>query len=455
MVIPAYSMDLSEQGSPLPLTHEKRRYLYDSAVSGTIDDAYREMPPFMSRGTGGSVLLHLEEAISAAVQTHPAIRSAVELLVQRGYLVSAAKAGYLPQIGLEMQTERESSKDIAFTPTLYLSQLVYDFGKTRSQVRSARADLGRQTVVAMEQMDSIIQRTASSFINVHRYQEQLQSAETQITNIRRVVGMAEQRARSGLASNSDPIQSRTRLDAAIANRLTVRTYLDQAREQLILLMGFEHDGPTAPMDAELLARADIYNTPELDNMLVVLLAQADYEAADSQLDAAKSAFFPSISLVASTEKTLTGENPNTGVEEDEYNRLGLNLNQTLYQGGRIMSQHKAASSARESATQSLDAARLRAKESVNVSRLEIEGLIARRKVLVRRTKSIDATRELYQEQYQLGTRSVLDLLNSEQEYYQAVTEELAADHEFWNALVYYMILKGDVRSVFSIESASR
>lgn len=399
-----------------------------------------------------STELSLEDAINAAVQTHPSIRAAVGLLVQQGYLVSAAKAGYLPQIGVEMLTQRESNEDLAITPTLHLSQMVYDFGKIKSEVRHARAGLGKQTLLAMDQVDAIIQQTANALINVHRYQEQLKHAETQIKNVKRVVKMAEQRAKSGLASESDPVQAKTRLEAANANLLTVRTLLSQSREQLALLIGFRHDGPIVPMDAELFARADIYNKPDFDNMTIVMMAHADYALADAQLAAARSAAYPSIGLVASTGKTLTGDNPHTGIEKDEYNSIGLNISQSIYQGGRVTAQRNAAASARESAFQSLSVATLRAKELIYVSRLELEGLLEKQKILARRTKNIKTTRSLYQDQYQLGTRSVLDLLNSEQEYYQAVSEELSAEHEFWNGLVYFMILKGDARSIFGVDS---
>lgn len=450
---PAYEADFEKNNSLiLPVSPEKKRYLYDAALTGKADAGHTPTSQMPLRAQIDPSGLHLEEAITIAVQTHPSIRSAVELLAQQGYLISAAKAGYYPQIGVEMRTERETDEDLAITPTLYLSQMVYDFGRVRSEVRHARAGLGRQTLLAMDQVDTIVQQTARALIGVHRYQKQLEFAEMQIENVEKVVQMAEQRAKSGLTSNSDPIQAQTRLEAARANLLTVRTLLNQSREQLALLIGFRYEGAIAPMDPELFSRADIYNKPDFGNMTVVLLAHADYNLADARLGAAQSAAYPTIGLVASTGKTLTGDNPNTGEDKDDYSTVGLNISQTLYQGGRISSQRKAAASARESASQSLASAELRAKEQIYVARLEIEGLLEKRKILTRRTHNIRTTRSLYQDQYQLGTRSVLDLLNSEQEYYQAVSEELAAEHEFWNGLVQYLVLKGDARGIFRLDS---
>lgn len=451
-VFPAYGVDFEGNKLILPLSPEKKRELYNAAIAGDAEGEYSHTAQTAVPGGSPSGVLTLEDAINAAVQTHPSIRSAVELLVQQGYLVSAAKAGYLPQISVELNTERESNEDLAITPTLYVSQMLFDFGRTKSEVCRARAGLAKQTIMAMDQIDSIILQTAGALINVHRYQEQLTAAEDQIKNVDLVVKMAEQRARSGLASESDPVQAQTRFEAAKANLLSVQTLLSQTREQLALVTSLRHTGPIAPMDPALVARADIYNTPDYENMTVYLTAHADYNLAGAQLDAARAAAYPTLGAIASIEKTLTGDNPNTGIEEDDHSTVGLRVSQSLYQGGRVAAQRRAAASARESAFQSLAAAELRAKELISISKLEIEGLQKRRQILVRRTENIKTTRSLYQEQYQLGTRSVLDLLNSEQEYYQAVVEELAADHELWNNLVYFMVLKGDARGIFHADS---
>ncbi|MNH39134.1 hypothetical protein D3C79_1002590 [compost metagenome] len=83
------------------------------------------------------------------------------------------------------------------------------------------------------------------------------------------------------------------------------------------------------------------------------------------------------------------------------------------------------------------------------------GLSNRIKVLGDRYKSMVNTRSLYEQQYlALGTRSLLDLLNAEQEIFQAQTDQQNAQYDLWLAQVSYIRATGHMRNVFALTGAS-
>src|SRR5690625_6430528 len=75
-------------------------------------------------------------------------------------------------------------------------------------------------------------------------------------------------------------------------------------------------------------------------------------------------------------------------------------------------------------------ARLTVSQGLLEAQSRARGYRQRIGLLAQRINSIQMTRDLYQEQYlELGTRSLLDLLNAEQEYHQANLEKTNNEHD--------------------------
>ena len=68
-----------------------------------------------------------------------------------------------------------------------------------------------------------------------------------------------------------------------------------------------------------------------------------------------------------------------------------------------------------------------------------------------RIASIKTTRDLYREQYlQLGTRSLLDLLNAEQEYHSASFDRVESTYEVQRLAVECLYQSGRMGQVFDL-----
>lgn len=64
------------------------------------------------------------------------------------------------------------------------------------------------------------------------------------------------------------------------------------------------------------------------------------------------------------------------------------------------------------------------------------------------------TRELYQEQYKLGTRSIVDLLSAEQAIHSAAQEIENAKYRIYSAIVQYIRYTGQSRDVYDLNNIS-
>src|SRR5690606_22259580 len=108
----------------------------------------------------------------------------------------------------------------------------------------------------------------------------------------------------------------------------------------------------------------------------------------------------------------------------------LNVSAPLYQGGGNLARQRASRHALGAAEAALDTARLANRQLLQGARAQAAGHAQRQGVLDDRVESLAQTRTLYRQQYlDLGTRSLLDLLNAEQEFQQSRMERANNTHE--------------------------
>jgi adhesin transport system outer membrane protein len=111
---------------------------------------------------------------------------------------------------------------------------------------------------------------------------------------------------------------------------------------------------------------------------------------------------------------------------------------------------KAARYALDAARARVERARLDGSDAGRGYRQQVLGAKDRMSVLDQRTRSLSEARDLYREQYKLGTRSILDLLNTEQEYFQAISDEAVVRHDYWTGVVDYVAATGAGNEFYAV-----
>lgn len=406
-----------------------------------------------------STTLSITRAVCIAVERHPTIASAIASYSSQSDLIDAAKAGYYPQISLNMQgrrdndpvNEQDDNSKYVVSPQLAVRQLIYDFGKVSSRVSEARGEASYQKAALLGQIDNIIGRTGNAVIEVKRLEAIEDKTIIMIQGIKKVAKIADSRASSGLSTISDSIQAKARLEAAEASLLNIRTELRRARVGLRTLLGETYQNADLAPITDSLFNDSIFRL-KIDNNEIpdILIAKSSKSIAEAQLFGANADLYPTISLDASTEKTIRGNNPNTGRHRGTYNYVGVSLNQTLYSGGERSARRRSATKMLNSANFDIESALLELDDQVQSLRQYIAGTESRLKILRVRKQSIAKTRELYQEQYTLGSRPVLDLLNAEQELFQADADEVNAVYDMWSYYMQYIVVTGHARHFFNL-----
>ncbi|KIQ02530.1 type I secretion protein TolC [Pseudomonas fulva] len=398
--------------------------------------------------------LGLRDAVAIAVNRHPSILSAASAISQQEGAVDQARAGYYPRISAGVNSGRVSTYGHGQIATVSVSQMLHDFGKVSGSVNQAQGQVFKQQALLLKQIDTIAEETAQTLLEVHRQQALLKIASDQVRAMQSVLEMVKLRADSGLTSQSDFIQATTREQSARSNHQQVSTLLDQWRARLATLVGDNQPNTIATPPSDLEHAAHLDSPWDYTRLPDVLAAEADRKSANGQLENAKAQRYPTIALEGSANKALSGTNPNNGIDQGSYNTAMITGSMMLYQGGAVSAQIRSATAGIERADALIREARLAAENQLRSSRKQAVGARIRMGILGQRMASMTETRELYREQYRVGTRSVLDLLNAEQEVYQAAAELETTRHDYWAGLVTYIGATGRSREAYSLNDTS-
>lgn len=385
---------------------------------------------------GADAALTFGAAIQAAVEAHPAIRTAAGQAEQAEEGIDAARAGYYPQLSAGVSTRASNGQISGYSDkqvhqaSLTVTQMLYDFGKVEGAVGEARGLADAARARALLAADNVSREAASAWIEAHRQEALVEAAQAQLDGVANLKALVEERQAKGATSQSDVAQARSRWEGARSQLLAAQA--QAMRWRLALMNVTQRAAPPAIAGDPPAALAQACAAPleALDTSPpAVLAAESELSAAQAAQQSAKAQTLPTLALEGSMNKALNGASQIPG-QPGTSTSLFVNFTAPLYEGGRGRSRERAAAHAAEAAEAAVRYARLSAKQQYQDARAQAEDQLNRLPVLEQRIASTRLTRDLYREQYlQLGTRSLLDLLNAEQEFHSSRFDQVQSEHD--------------------------
>lgn len=393
--------------------------------AGTDNGIITELP-------STAAALDITRAVDAAVAWHPSIRSASGYAAEAEDYIQVARAGYRPQLRAGLSSEHGNrnlpgyDSRQAHRASVSVSQMLYDFGKTGSAVERAQAERAAAQARTLLAIDDLARDTAQAWIEVRRHETLAQIAREQKQGVGAIADLVRERRAKGASPRSDEMQAQAREQGARAFELEAGAQLERWRSQLRHLTGLAAVPATGgeipgAMQQACLVPGDALPPPG------VLVAEAEVRAARAAMDNARAQSRPTLSLDGSIGRGLDAD---SRMGESHDASVMLNVSAPLYQGGGHRARHRAAGHALGAAEAALDHARLANRQWLQDASSQAAGHAQRIGVLEDRVESLVQTRSLYRQQYlDLGTRSLLDLLNAEQEYQQSRLERTHNLHD--------------------------
>ena len=319
-------------------------------------------------------------------------------------------------------------------------QMVFDYSRI-SGLSSQRA-ISRAADFQLESAgDDLVTRTSKAYFDVLVAMETLAAAEAQEAALKKQFDFADKRLEVGLAPITDVHEARAQYDAARANTIVTRNALEDAYQALNEITGqpiaslkalpqdFQPQLPDTGGVDEWIARA-IENNPDLKAQQNLL------ESAEADIRTQRAGHLPTLYLGAdySDSKTISGTNTlDNSFGSDDGNRggsLSLSLNIPIFSGGATQSRVRQAVAQRDVAQDDLERTR---RALVRNTRNAYQTLAAGISEVEARRSAVTSARAAYEASQvglEVGTRTVLDVLQNQQTLFNAEREYALARYTF-------------------------
>lgn len=379
---------------------------------------------------------------SKAIENNPEVQEAWHAFKSSIYGVDAARSGYLPSVdvsasaGYERRNygiEEEYNRN---TAELSVTQMLYDGFRTSNTVdRFKRIQLIRYFEL-ISQTEQTALEASIALLDVQKFKELVQLAEANLQEHESVYQQIEQSVGAGVARAADLEQISGRLSLAQSNVLTEYSNLHDVSARYLRVVG------ELPMNDIKQADLDENNIPiSVNQALDVAYKNSpsfyaslyNIEAQKANAKAQKAAFHPNVDLSArygSQDRDELGQN-----ETRTEARVGIDISYNLYNGGLDSANLEQAYQDINIAKYQRDQACIDIRQSLQIAYYNVTILEQKLPALNQHRESSTKVKIAYKDQFDIGQRTLLDVLDAENESFQSTRSYIVALYDRQSAIL--------------------
>ena len=382
-------------------------------------------------GAFAAEAMGLKEAIQLAISTNPDIgivasnREAVDEELRQ------ARGLYLPQIDIAAGIGKERTNDRASRArpnnsdaanltrqeaSVTLQQRIFDGFETDSTVRREKARVQSAAKRVAENSEFLALDAIGAYVEVLRQRELVRLAEENLRVHASILGSLKQRLAGGGGSSADVAQTEARTSRARATLTQTLNDLRDSEASFTRIVGQFPDElgspefPSGVLPADLDAAVGLAGT----NNPTTQIFEADVRSADAEVSVSEVPFYPAVSLEAQSEYN----DGRDGINSYEFNnQVMLRVRWNLFRGGiDRAARQEALARLSESKNRRLRSF-LEAQQEMRQSWFALEANQQRVEDLSDSVKFNVETRDAYRQQFEVAQRTLLDVLDAENELF--------------------------------------
>lgn len=379
----------------------------------------------------------INDAINQAVTTNPGVGEAAANRRATESEMRQSQSSLLPQVRLEASAGPESLKRY-ITPapvgngdylngrqgSVVVRQLLFDGFASINEVWRQAARVNAASHRVLERTELIGLDAAEAYIDVTRYLRLVSLAEENVRVHLDLRKNVRARFQGGRAGEGDTQQAEERVAAAEATLAEFRAQLDFARAKYRKVIGLEPYNVRFPSRLGGLPKSkdESLNIAYRYNP-TLRAAQADVDASKHAFDATAGAFAPTVSLEG---RALRGSDSITYLGQRDEVSGKVVMSWDIFNGGRDTWRRNEA--AERMIEQQQRNARLQRDALESIDKAWAARTITNDRVaaLVRDVEAARRTVAAYSKEYELGQRTLIDLLNSQNQYFNALVSLTSA-----------------------------
>lgn len=377
----------------------------------------------------------LEEETRATIATSPALgaeRARLEAVREARPL---AWSELLPQISLEGsavdydRSEFNAMNQVRELPNYWLaslrsSTLLFGSGRVWASTRQARAQIASAVALYQDAVQNLALELAQAYGEARAARAALEAQEQALANLQEQERFARANQREGFLTRTDVAQAEARVALAAADLSRARVRVIQADEAYMRIAGRPPGALEAP--------AALSGLPEsLDRALDIaadhpslVAATANVSASEASVDAAAASGRMRVFLETNHSRFDAMEYWTdadlSGFDDDQQEQtISLRVSIPLFSGGSVRARTRQQRHLRDAANYELADVQRRVREGVTVAFAQLGSARARVESSRIRLEAAELASRGVRREQQFGQRSMIDVLNQEQELLSA------------------------------------
>lgn len=381
----------------------------------------------------------LHDVVVRSIEYNPEVQAAWHTFKASGYEVQQAKAGYLPSVDVSL-TGGKQSRDFDGRGTYNTTQGQISvaenlFNGFRNQGQIEHFEGGQR--VRFFELLGVVESTAleatKAFEDLSRERLLVELAKSNYTKHQEVYAQIEERTLSGVGRKVDLEQVAGRLALAESNLLVEASNLHDVTARYLRVVGSLPAKELIPSNLEKSTLPDSIKSA----LQLAYSGNPNFKAAVHNIAATqanvkieRSGYYPKAEIRA---RQLADRNSNGFDERVDAHRYGqesaveLALTYNLYSGGATRSGVRRALEEVNVAKDLRDKACVDLRQNTQIAFNDSQRIKEQLVALDQHKRSSDKVRVAYYEQFKIGQRSLLDLLDAENEYFQASRAYVTAE----------------------------
>jgi len=344
--------------------------------------------------------------------------------------INESRAALLPQINLGaglnyLQNKGDTQTGTTASGNLSLDQSIYRRSNWINLDITEKSATQNDVAYNLE-IQNLMLRTSKAYFDVLKAMDTLEFVRANKVAVERQLEQTQQRFEVGLTAITDVHEAEASRDQALADEINAENALDNSYETLRELTGIDHRNLDVLNTDRFSPQKTAFGSDKwlelaLDKNLQLHSARIAKDIAKEQIDLQKTGHEPTLDLGAGLQTSNTDyKNDTPGMSsENSQGNIGLTFKLPIYSGGATSSKVKQAQFNYVAASESLEKSFRSVQSTVRSSYNNVNASIGSVRAYSQSVVSADSALKATEAGYEVGTRTIVDVLDSTRKLYEA------------------------------------
>jgi outer membrane protein len=398
----------------------------------------------LASGSASADVFTLREALGVAYETNPQLDAQRAALRGTDENVAQANGGWRPQVSVGGTYGYQAFPNAALygpgtpgnfttrplTGQVTVSEPIFRGGRTWAEVGRAKAQVRSGEAQLTDTEENVLLNAVTAYMDVVRDLATVKLRQNNVSVLQKQLDATQEQFKVGELTRTDVAQSQARLAGAQSDLITAQGQLQVSRSNFEHYIGrpaetLEDDPalPTVPVTEDAAIELAMRQNPALNE------AQENVKAADYAIDDAVGQLLPQVSVQGQYQYLQGSPLQGLGAGATHMTTVTGNLTIPLYQGGAedsLVRQQKQQKSQAQLTVADVE------RQVLDATRSSWESFVSAKATMASNRVQLQADQTAYdgvKQEQAVGSRTILDVLNAEQELLNAQVAIVISQHD--------------------------